>query len=158
MDLNLPQRVKYPVPAWKRIIALIVDLSVLDIMIFNPWTDIATRLIGSGSIVEVYNRINAGNESAIIAVFLILSMFALAYFALMQYATGQTVGGMVMSIEVVGEKKNEPAFWQCVVRNLYILPILPFILFWIADPMYYFLAKKDQRLLEALSKTKVSER
>jgi hypothetical protein len=68
---------------------------------------------------------------------------------------------MLLSIHIVfaqGENEFErPRFWQCLVRNLFMIPTLPFVLLWAAEPVYFFAARKGQRLTEWMSRTKVVE-
>ena len=48
--------------------------------------------------------------------------------------------------------------WQVLARNIVFIPIFPFILLWVLDPLFMFFTKTNQRLSEILSKTKVVEK
>jgi len=165
-ELNLPQRHVFIGPAqiWKRLLALLVDLAVLDFFVFSFFTDVSKILLGdSADIMATYRMLqeNTSRTSAIVMVMAIVIMLAFVYFVLLQYATGQTVGMMLLNLQVVfqvGEKEfSMPSFWQCLIRNMFLIPAMPFILLWIIDPLYLFFTKKNQRLTEWLSQTRVIE-
>ena len=69
---------------------------------------------------------------------------------------GQTIGKVLMRIYVVSDNNNLKT-WQLLTRNLIFIPIFPFVLLWIIDPLFMFFTKTNQRLTEILSKTKVVE-
>ena len=165
-ELNLPQRHVFIGPAqiWKRLLALLVDLAVLDFFVFSFFTDVSKILLGDSADIMVTYRMlqeNTSRTSAIVMVMAIVIMLAFVYFVLLQYATGQTVGMMLLNLQVVfqvGEKEfSMPSFWQCLIRNMFLIPAMPFILLWIIDPLYLFFTKKNQRLTEWLSQTRVIE-
>ena len=37
-------------------------------------------------------------------------------------------------------------FWQCLIKNMILFPILPFVVFWFFD--LYFLFRTKKRLIE----------
>ena len=69
----------------------------------------------------------------------------------------QTIGKMLMKIYVVSDTKTLNP-WQLLVRNLVFIPIFPFVLLWLIDPLFMFFTKTNQRLSEILSKTRVVEK
>ena len=93
---------------------------------------------------------------------------------------GQTIGKMLMKIYVVdarekvaGENARTLAFmasshstsdnnnlktWQLLARNLVFIPMFPFVLLWVLDPLFMFFTKTNQRLTEILGRTKVVEK
>ena len=70
---------------------------------------------------------------------------------------GQTIGKMLMKIYVVSDNQDLKA-WQLLTRSIVFIPIFPFILLWVLDPLFMFFTKTNQRLSEILSKTKVVEK
>lgn len=66
----------------------------------------------------------------------------------------QTIGKKLMNIYVVSNINNLKR-WQLFVRNLVFVPIFPFDLLMILDPIFMFFTKTNQRLTEILSKTRV---
>lgn len=69
----------------------------------------------------------------------------------------QTIGKMLMKIYVVSDNANIKT-WQLFTRNLVFIPIFPFVLLWVLDPLLMFFTKTNQRLSEILSKTKTVEK
>jgi uncharacterized RDD family membrane protein YckC len=121
-------------------------------------------IVGEGSnVLSTYAMLEESDVTlqALSMVFILIVMLAMTYFVLMQYAVGQTLGRMVLNVYVVQQVDDKnltrPRFWQCLVRNIFLIPTIPFVLLWIVDPVYFFFAKKGQRLTEWLSKTRVVE-
>lgn len=167
MDLNLPEKRVFIGPAniWKRMLALVIDLLVLDFFVIGFFRDILMNIVGEPSSIMTTVLLleqNAQAMRSITLIFMLMVMLAMAYFALLQYTIGQTVGGILLNINVVQQVSEKefvrPNLWQCVTRNLFLIPAVPFIFLWIADPLYMIFAKKGQRLTEWLSQTKVVER
>lgn len=166
MNLNLPEKRVYVGPAtmWKRVLAFMLDLLILDFFVLSVFKGLMGRLSkGMSGFADTYSMLNnnPAQAQAIVMLFMLLILFLLVYFVLLQYLTGQTIGFMLFNIRVVsqeGEKKfGKAGFWQCVLRNLFFIPAIPFILLWVIDPLYLVFAKKGQRLTEWLSNTKVIE-
>ena len=167
MDLNLPKKSVFLGPAtlWKRVLAFVVDLFILDFFVLSVFGGVVDKILGgTGELFTAYSMLqqNSVQADTLIMVFSIIVMLMLAYFVILQYATGQTLGCMLFDIHVVeqvGESKFiRPGFWQSVLRNIFIIPAVPFILLWVVDPLYLFFVKKGQRLTEMLSRTRVVER
>jgi uncharacterized RDD family membrane protein YckC len=164
-DLNLPEKRAFLGPAmlWKRILCFILDLFILDFFVISPFSSVTEKLtVGYTDVLAAYRMLQSspGQVQALSMMLSLIVLLALAYFVLLQYALGQTLGSMLMNLHVVSEQGKEfsrPTFWQCFVRNIFIIPAIPFILLWIIDPVYLFFAKKNQRLTEWLSNTRVIE-
>jgi uncharacterized RDD family membrane protein YckC len=167
MDLNLPKKSVFLGPAslWKRGLAFVIDLFVLDFFVMSMFGSVTGKVLGETSdVLAAYSLIqeNTSQMNALMMMFSIIVMLILAYFVLLQYAAGQTLGATLLNIHVV-EQVNEkqfarPGFWRCVLRNIFIIPAVPFVFLWIIDPAYLIFAKKGQRLTEWLSGTRVVER
>ncbi|MFH1063771.1 MAG: RDD family protein [Candidatus Woesearchaeota archaeon] len=167
VNLNLPEKRAFVGPAslWKRIVAFMLDLFLIDLFITGFFRDITTHLVGSTTgLVATYAFLNDSTAvvTSLTMILIMILSLAIAYFVLMQYIAGQTIGCMLVNIHVVkqGSDKDllKPGLWQCILRNIFIIPTVPFILLWVADPVYYFLTRKGQRLTEMASNTKVVER
>ena len=50
-----------------------------------------------------------------------------------------------------------PSYWQLFVRSMFLMPLFPFVLLWLIDPIVMLFTKENQRLSEILSRTKVVE-
>ena len=83
---------------------------------------------------------------------LAMALLAMLYFAICESAVGQTVGKMLFGIRVAGVA-SPASFWRCLMRSLFLLPVFPFITFWLIDPLYMFFTQSSQRLLERWSRT-----
>jgi len=156
--LKLPKERSFTGPAliWKRLLAFVADLLIINLAIFFPFKKIIQDSIPRfDSYSEAYNFL-ASNQSyttTLTIVSLVMSLFAVSYFALMEYKIGQSPGKMLFNVSVISDVKRL-SFWQAVVRSLFIIPMFPFVLLWIIDPLFMFFTKTNQRLSEILSKTR----
>ncbi len=166
VDLNLPEKRSFVGPAslWKRIVAFMLDIFIIDFFVIGFFRDITAHLIGGTTdLMATYALLNKSGSmvTSLTMIFVIIISLAMAYFVLMQYVAGQTLGCMLVNIRVVyqadGKESVKPGLWQCIVRNIFLIPTVPFIFLWVADPIYYFLARKGQRLTEMASNTRVVE-
>lgn len=138
----------------RRFLAFLLDFSLLSITIFTPLRPVLEKFAASANFSATYAAFTHNEStSAVIAVVMVF-VFTLVmfYFVLLEYLLGQTAGMLFLGIKVEGSKGSMPTFWQCFIRNLVFLPLFPFIVFWILDPLYLLFAK--QRLSEQLSKTR----
>jgi len=159
--LNLPKERTFTGPAlvWKRLLAFLADLLIINLVIFFPFKRIIQKTIPEfSSYSEAYSFLSSNQSytATLTMVSFIMSIFAILYFALLEYKLQQTPGKMLFNISIAGETKKLK-FWQSIVRSLFIIPIFPFLLLWIVDPLFIFFTKTNQRLSEILSKTKTIE-
>lgn len=159
--LNIPKERTFTGPAlvWKRLLAFLADLLIINLVLFFPFKRIILKSIpGFTSYSEAYGFFasHQGYTANLTIIFLIMALFAILYFVLMEYKIGQTPGKILFNIFVVSETK-ELKRWQFLVRSLFLIPIFPFFLLWIIDPLFLFFTKTNQRLSEILSKTKTVE-
>ncbi len=156
--LKLPKEGTFTGPAlvWKRLLAFLADLLIINLVLFFPFKRILQKAIPEfGDYSEAYNYLaaNQGYTATLTVVSFVMALLALTYFASMEYKIRQTPGKILFNIRVMSDVK-EGAIWQFVVRNMFIIPIFPFVLLWIIDPLFLFFTKTNQRLSEILSKTK----
>jgi uncharacterized RDD family membrane protein YckC len=161
MKLNLPQERKFVGNAllWKRIVAFLIDILILNFVIQFSFSGLFRRVIPEeGGFSEIYGFIqaNQGFADTLVMVTIASSILILLYFVFMEKKMHQSIGKKIMNIYVVSAEKTENIkLWQHIVRNLLFIPVFPFILLWILDPLFMFLTSNNQRLSEILSKTKV---
>lgn len=167
--LKLPRQRTFQGPAavWKRILAFVIDIMFIDLVLFWPFESMLGDAIpesykGINGIKSMQEFFSASPEltRTLTIVTVMMGMLAILYFALMEYKIGQTVGKMMLNIYVVSEKKEgngAMSFWQALLRSIIWLPMFPFIVFWIIDPLYIFLNRNGQRLLEYMSRTRTVE-
>lgn len=156
--LNLPKERSFTGPAlvWKRLLAFIADFLIINLIIFFPFKRILQKSIpefGSYSEAYTYLASNQAYTTTLRIIFIIMSLFAILYFVLLERKIGQTPGKMLFNIYVTSDTKKA-GFWQYTLRSLFILPVFPFVLLWIIDPIFMIFTKTNQRLSEILSKTK----
>ncbi|MBI2653883.1 RDD family protein [Candidatus Woesearchaeota archaeon] len=160
--LNLPKEKTFTGPAsiWKRIFAFFVDIAIINLIILFPFRNLFKDIIPkSYSFSEAYRFMSTSTNYAgfITSITFVMSVLVILYFYMMEKRMGQTIGKMLMRIFVVSDSKELKA-WQMLVRNLVFIPIFPFVLLWVIDPIFMFFTKTNQRLSEILSRTRVVER
>lgn len=157
VDIDLTKiKTEKPVKASKikRILALIFDLLIIDFIIIGAFEGVFKKImpdISYSSITKLleYDVTQATQLANLLTV---ISVLMLAYFVFSQYKTGQTLGMLVFGLKIETLNGEPLRFWQCFVRNLVIMPLFPFILLWIIDPIYFFVT--GDRFSEIVSKTK----
>ncbi|MFC1704921.1 RDD family protein [Nanoarchaeota archaeon] len=159
--LNLLKKRSFKGPAsiWKRLIAFVLDILLVDIVAGYPFRKILENVIPQGSYTETYNFLlnNPGLKNTLFLISLALGFVTLLYFAILEYHTGQTIGKMLANIQVESETKKL-AFWQCIVGNIFLIPVFPLMLLWILDPLWLMYTKGQKRLSDIFAKTKVVEK
>ncbi len=137
-----------------RSLAFFADMALLSVTIFAPLSLLAEQFVPAADYTTAYQYFlsNVSAANVLTIVFFFVFVLALLYFALLEYLLGQTAGKRLLRLKIVDVSGKQPAFWQCIVRNLVLLPVFPFMIFWVVDPLYLFFTK--QRLTEQLSRTR----
>ena len=159
--LNLPKEKTYTGPAmiWKRIAAFFIDVMILNIFVLFPFRSLFQKIIPKEySFSEALKLLGTSADFSgfLTSLSFTIAVLMIMYFYLLEKKLGQTIGKYIMKIYVVSDN-NELKAWHVLVRNTVFIPVFPFILLWILDPLFMFLTKTNQRLTEILSKTKVVE-
>lgn len=136
----IPIKIKLA-PWWKRLGSLLIDIFLMSV-ILTPFQKFLPNTPDFNATYSTANYLIA---------FLIITYF-LTYIIIMQYLTQQTIGMMLLNIIITNNTKKEIKLWQIIVRNIFLIPIFPFIILWIVDPVYLLLT--GMRLSEKWSKTK----
>ena len=168
-NLNLPKKGSFVGNAslLKRALAFLIDLIVLNIVIVGPFKKVFLSIIPeSGNFSELYNHFVNHPEitGKLTTLMIFITILIMLYFIILEWKLGQTLGKALLGIYVVrvGDDKKEkikkPSFFNAILRNLFLIPFMPFALLWIIEPISILLTKTNQRLLELLSKTQVIER
>lgn len=144
MDLVNPRYFEKSAGIFKRLFAFVIDLFVLNFVVVHPFSPILSRTSFEWLSASTYNQIISG----IIA---IICLLCLGYFVLMEACLKKTIGMIILNIEVAGKI----SILKAVARHLYLIPLFPFSLFIIIDPLY--LIFKGIRLSEKLTKTNTVE-
>ena len=156
--LDLPKERQFIGPAlvWKRIAAFLIDMMILNLVVLFPFRRLFQGMLPKEySFSEAYKSF-AGTMSAsyISWISFAMSVLAILYFFMLERKMSQTIGKRLMRIYVAGDAGKLKA-WQLLARNIVFMPIFPFILLWILDPLFMVFSKTNQRLSEILSKTRV---
>lgn len=138
----------------RRTLAFFLDMSLLSFTVLAPLSSFLDVFLPNTEFSTAYHALlenQTMSYALTVLMFFVLSL-VLFYFALCEYFVGQTAGKRWMNLKVTTLEGKNITFFQALVRNLLFLPVFPFILFWLIDPLYLVFSK--QRLSEQLSKTK----
>ncbi len=160
--LNLPKERTFIGPAllWKRIAAFFIDLMIINLVVLLPFRSLFQNMMPNDySFSEAYRLLSGSTDYTrfISSVSFVMSILIILYFVMLESKMSQSIGKMLMKIYVVSDNKILKK-WQLLTRNIVFIPIFPFVLLWILDPLFMFFTKTNQRLTEVLSKTKVVEK
>jgi len=140
--LITPQMTKtflLPATIWKRAGAFIIDIALLDIIVFSPFKANLTSLIAGADTYQKAFQILASSQETLSAVMMasfFMAILAIAYFTLLEWKLGQTVGKIMFNLFLVqipakpDEKPSKPGFFQVLISNLSLVPFFPFIFLW----------------------------
>jgi uncharacterized RDD family membrane protein YckC len=147
-SLRLPPQRVYVKDAslLRRLGAFVADLLLLDFAVFSSF---GSLLLGSFDIGQAL-REGFTLSPAAYAAAVVMALLGLAYFSLFEYVLGQTPGMMLLNIRAVNV-----TLWRAAVRNAYMVPLFPFPLLWVIEPVH--LALRKTRLLEVISRTRTIE-
>ena len=160
-ELDLPKKRTHllDVSLPKRTLAFLIDLIILDFFIMSVYSLSIKKLLPNVPFSELvsYLQVTPIILTKIILLLTLLGLTILTYFVYLQHKLSQTIGMHVFKLFVVSsdKKKGELTLSQLIIRNLYLLPFFPFVLFWVIEPIY--LAIYNKRLLEKWSNTKLVE-
>ena len=158
--LNLGKTFLAQASVLKRIIAFFIDFLIIHVIILFPLKRIFNNIIPeTGSFSETVNFLNNNAEYStfITVIMLLVAVLAILYFVILEKKLSQTPGKMLFNLYVKSQTKDLN-YWQLFVRSMFLIPVFPFVLLWIIDPIVMLFTKENQRLLEILSKTKVVEK
>jgi len=150
--LDLPKYRKYKSSArpWKRIFAFIIDLFIIDLVLFSFFRPIFSSIgVSPASLLSS----NDALVKVMVTTSILMSVLMLAYFTIFEFVMRQTPGKMFFNLKV----SSDINIYQAFIRNLWAIPMFPFFLLWIIDPIFMIFRKDRRRLSEILSSTKTEE-
>lgn len=144
--LNLPKKEIYVRDATfsRRLLAFLADILILDLVVFSTFASLfhtEWSMLWNGDFVVT---------QAMYAAIMVMALLALAYFTLFEYLLGQTPGMMLLGLYGINI-----TLWRAFVRNSFFVPLFPFPLLLLFEPIY--LLVKKQRFLEMISNTRTIE-
>lgn len=131
-------------PFWKRVLAFIFDVIIIDIVILYPFDSLFGKF-------DINNFVGVYSTKITIALMFIL-ILTYIYWVAFEWKVGQTPGKLLFNLYVAGRERVK--FEQILIRNL----SKPFILILFVDVAYMFFKKENQRFFEKMSNTFVIER
>lgn len=161
-QLKLPKEKTFTGPAliWKRVVAFFIDILIINLVVVFPFRKLFQGIIPKDySFSEAYKLLSTSTNYTgyITTISSVMSILILLYFLMLERKMNQTIGKKFMKLYVVSDS-NKLKIWQLLIRNIVFIPLFPFILLWLADPLFMFFTKTNQRLTEILSKTRVVEK
>lgn len=143
----------------KRALAFAIDILFVEFVVLFPFSSALDEIVPEeSSVYEAFSILSSGSYDSLLSlVGLFTAIPTIAYFAILEKKIGQTIGKRLLKLHVVSQTK-ELKYWQALVRSIFLIPVFPFVLLWIIDPIVMFFSKERQRLSEILSRTKVVER
>ena len=157
--LKLPEEKKFVGPAliWKRLIAFLIDVLLLDIIFSFVFRGaIGSMIPEDATFWEKMSIADTSNYEGLYSLFIAIFLLSFLYFFTLEKRYGQTIGKKIFNIYVIAENEKLN-YWQAFVRNMGFVPFLflPIILF--LDPFFMAFSKTGQTLSEMLSRTKSVE-
>ena len=135
----------------RRILAFLLDLFLLFFVILSPFGSFLSGFLPKdASAAEAFYLSPHGQ--IFIGLMFVLGLFVMAYFVLMEWLLGTTMGKLLLGLRVVSAHERL-TLWQCIVRSMFAIPAFPFIILWLVDPLMMLLYSSGQRLSEILSQT-----
>lgn len=158
IKLKLPKQRFVIANPLKRIAAFLVDLLLLQMIVISAFSTYFQNIFPKEkTFLENYSYLTNNIELFTNAYYSMISIGVLMilYFAYMEYKYSQTVGMMIFKLYAESTEEKTLTFFQCVLRNIYLLPLFPIFFLWIIDPIFFLF--KGERLSERFSKTKTTE-
>jgi uncharacterized RDD family membrane protein YckC len=143
----------------KRMAAFLIDILILQFVVISSFASYFGKSFPKteGDFMVMYTFLSSNQGIVYQMYYAIIAMAAiiLVYFAFMEYRYSQTIGMMLFKLNVESTSSKELTVLQCILRNIYLLPIFPVFFLWVIDPIYFLF--NGERLSEKFSKTKTVE-
>lgn len=141
----------------KRAAAFAIDILTVNLIILFPFDTVYRKIVPSDSFSEAFRFLSSNaNSTSIRIIIMSASIVTILYFVIFEKKLRQTPGKMLFRLYVKEEGKDLK-YWQLFIRSMFLMPLFPFVLLWIIDPIVMLFTKDNQRLSEILSRTKVVE-
>lgn len=137
------------VSIWKRLLAFIIDLFIIEFVLLYPFTKIAEKAM------QNFDPSFMFFQDSLVKLMLAVALIYVLYFTMFEYSLGQTIGKMLMKCSSVANDNKKMSFLQALGRNLFLVPVIPFVFLFIIDVI--FILVKKTSLSEMLTKTKTIE-
>jgi uncharacterized RDD family membrane protein YckC len=148
--LNLQNKV----PAWKRLIAFLIDLTIVNLIVLQPLESLTKKFLPSTqNFISLYSSIASSNVAALSIIAFLTGILTFLYWVILDYKIQQTPGGIVFHLKTKSLLNKNLKFSQSLIRNItkISLPLL------VIDSIFILTAPNGQRLFEKLSNTITAE-
>tara|TARA_Y100000310_G_C20533242_1_gene739570 strand:+ start:624 stop:1079 length:456 start_codon:yes stop_codon:yes gene_type:complete len=133
---------------WRRVIAYIIDVMVVSFVVVGPFSNKLVTSVEGESVMELFANVQSTFTTEAFIIGIVVSLLTLLYWTFLEWKFNQSVGKMLLRIQVFPKKIN---FNQAMLRN--VTKLSTFIL--VLDVVYMFVTKGNQRFFEKLSNTMV---
>jgi uncharacterized RDD family membrane protein YckC len=159
-DLDLPgeRLVKVNANVLRRFLAFLLDVIILSLLTLpiQGFMKVEQKETFGETLKAMMTSPELGSKMLIAAVF--FAIIAILYFTILEYMMRQSVGKMMFRVYVESlTNEGRMTMGQSFLRNLFLIPFIPFSIIAIADPIFMLWTKENQRLSEIICKTKVVE-
>jgi len=137
-------------PIFKRLFAFVIDVLIIDLVLLYPFSRVLSKVFSNKITASSLTELISGQFYLLFSITLIF----LLYFILFEYRLGQTIGKMLVNLYSVSAE-GKMTLWQAIGRNLFLIPVIPFVFLWVIDPL--FIVWRSQSLSEFFTKTKTIE-
>ena len=133
---------------WRRVIAYIIDVMVVSFVVVGPFSNKLVTSVEGESVMELFANVQSTFTTEAFIIGIVVSLLTLLYWTFLEWKFNQSVGKMLLRIQVFPKKIS---FNQAMLRN--VTKLSTFIL--VLDVVYMFVTKGNQRFFEKLSNTMV---
>ena len=140
------------VPLWKRALAYIADILVVNLVIVLPFKTIIKNL-SITSDANPFNFLASTSLSSLkplIYISIVIAILTILYWSMLEYSIQQSIGKILFRIKVMSTNKRKLSFWQCLVRNITKISTIVLLI----DSLY-MIKSHHLRYFEKISSTKV---
>lgn len=172
----------------RRFIAFLIDLIIINFVIVAPFAGYFKKYLPEANTFSETMELLESNPlilQKLSGLMILISIIVVLYFAVLEWKIGQSVGKAIMKIYVISvpetsgqvgsheehestvsdsvesEEKvviKQVSFVRSVIRNIYLIPFVPFVFLWFVEPFFILFTKNNQRLLEVLTRSMVVAR
>ncbi|MFP4119099.1 MAG: RDD family protein [Candidatus Woesearchaeota archaeon] len=149
-NLDLPQEKRMIIDGRieKRALGFLLDLLLVYIVLLAPLTELFSS--PPQGLTNAYSYVTSLSPGLLTIISATTGLVLVLYFSLFEHYLGYTPG-----MRIVGLQTYTISFPQAVIRNLFLVPILPLSLLFILE--LYYLIRYKQRFTEYFSNTKTIE-
>ena len=130
----------------KRLFAFLIDLLIINIIVLFPFKRIFRGIVPNPeSFSNTLDFLSNNSSTPLTVIVLAVAFLSILYFMIFEKKLQQSPGKMLFNLYVKSQTKDLK-YWQLFVRSVFLIPLFPFILLWIIDPIVMFFNKDGQRL------------